>query len=211
MGGRTSPFGRGDNGYENAPASPSKSTSAMQGYSPFNPSEVASNEDTGPGDGADDEAVELLNPMAALSFGAPSGSSASYAPMASASTGRADVDLGDEDEDDLGFGNAGLSRDRTPRPPAGKADEDSSVNKEEEVKEQPKVDKGKDKDASPAPDAAAPKKGWLSGWFAKKEEGTGPVKAKLGEENAMVFDPDLKRWVVKGVSLPPPYIRHCIH
>jgi hypothetical protein len=42
--------------------------------------------------------------------------------------------------------------------------------------------------------------GWLRGWFGKKEgEGSGPVVAKLGEESSMVYDTDLKRWVVKGV------------
>jgi hypothetical protein len=46
-----------------------------------------------------------------------------------------------------------------------------------------------------------PKSGWLRGWFGKKEgEGSGPIVAKLGEESSMVFDPELKRWVVKGVS-----------
>jgi hypothetical protein len=48
-----------------------------------------------------------------------------------------------------------------------------------------------------------PKSGWLRGWFGKKEgEGSGPIVAKLGEESSMVFDPELKRWVVKGVSNP---------
>jgi hypothetical protein len=45
------------------------------------------------------------------------------------------------------------------------------------------------------------KSGWLRGWFGKKEgEGSGPIVAKLGEESSMIFDPELKRWVVKGVS-----------
>jgi hypothetical protein len=45
-----------------------------------------------------------------------------------------------------------------------------------------------------------PKSGWLGRWWGKKEgEGGGPIRAKLGEESSMVFDKDLKRWVVKGV------------
>jgi len=42
----------------------------------------------------------------------------------------------------------------------------------------------------------------LRGWFGKKEgeQTSGPVRAKLGDENAMVYDPDQKRWIVKGVS-----------
>jgi hypothetical protein len=43
--------------------------------------------------------------------------------------------------------------------------------------------------------------GWLRGWFGKKEgEGSGPIRAKLGEESSMIFDPELKRWIVKGVG-----------
>lgn len=47
---------------------------------------------------------------------------------------------------------------------------------------------------------------WLGGWF-KREAGSppavgpGPVKANLGEQTSFVFDPDLKRWVNKKVSL----------
>jgi hypothetical protein len=56
---------------------------------------------------------------------------------------------------------------------------------------------------TPANDLDEPKSGWLRGWFGKKEgEGSGPIVAKLGEESSMVFDPELKRWVVKGVSHP---------
>lgn len=55
--------------------------------------------------------------------------------------------------------------------------------------------------------------GWLGRlWGSKKEEapaaaaaagttGGAPIKAKLGEESAFVYDKDLKRWVNKKVSL----------
>ncbi|KAK5172517.1 vesicle coat component [Saxophila tyrrhenica] len=59
------------------------------------------------------------------------------------------------------------------------------------------------------------KKGWLTGWFGGKKEGTaspGPIKAKLGEENSFYYDENLKKWVNKKggaeaaapVSATPP-------
>ncbi|KAI9889075.1 MAG: vesicle coat component [Vezdaea aestivalis] len=49
------------------------------------------------------------------------------------------------------------------------------------------------------------KKGWLSGWFGKKEAGlpNGPIRAKLGEESSFVYDPDLKKWVNKKTGAAP--------
>lgn len=58
---------------------------------------------------AGDDDVELLNPMAGLSLGAATHSQNDYAP-----TSRREEP--EDDEDDLGFGNAALSRNRTPRP-----------------------------------------------------------------------------------------------
>ena len=201
MGGRSSPLSHASSnyGYDHTQGSPSRRTATLQGYSPFQPSTLPTAEEEAPrDDGGDSEVGELLNPMAALSFGAPT-SKASYAPAESVPATQNEVDLGDDDEDDLGFGNAALSRNRTPMPPSGAATETSSDAKPEVTKEPAKADKSKKAEA-PAQDGAAPKKGWLTGWFGKKEEGGGPVRAKLGDENAMVFDPDLKRWVVKGVS-----------
>lgn len=196
--GRSSPLGQPSTGYNYSQGSPSSKTTSLQGYSPFQPSTLTTAEEEPASDnGGDEEVGELLNPMAALSFGAPPAITTSHS-----APHRDQVDL-DDDDDDLGFGNAGLSRNRTPRPPTGPPQEQSGSDaKQDEYApaEEVKQDKGKEKE-SPTKDAGgAPKKGWLSGWFAKKEEGTGPVRAKLGDENAMVFDPDLKRWVVKGVS-----------
>lgn len=152
-----------------------------------------------------DEVGELLNPMAALSFGgqsAPPSSQASYAPKLSQRVQEND------DEDDLGFGNAGLSRNKPPRPTGGDAEPepgDAAGKKGPESK----ADKGGKKDESapstPSKEEAAKAAGggWFKGWFGKKEgeaAGSGPIRAKLGEENAMVFDKELRRWVVKGVS-----------
>ncbi|KAL6705408.1 vesicle coat component [Coniothyrium glycines] len=71
------------------------------------------------------------------------------------------------------------------------------------------ADAQRDKDAS-----AAKKGGWFGGWF-KKDPNTvpGPTRAKLGEENSFVYDPELKKWVSKKggttdtgrpVATPPP-------
>ena len=60
------------------------------------------------------------------------------------------------------------------------------------------------------------KKGWLSGWFGGKKDGTaspGPIKAKLGEENSFYYDENLKKWINKKggteatapvAATPPP-------
>lgn len=61
------------------------------------------------GETGDDEIGELLNPMAAMTFGRPTNSGPSdYQPPKQ--------DKIEEDDDDLGFGNSSLSRGRTPRP-----------------------------------------------------------------------------------------------
>ncbi|KAF2462284.1 Sec23-binding domain of Sec16-domain-containing protein [Lineolata rhizophorae] len=53
---------------------------------------------------------------------------------------------------------------------------------------------------------AQEKKGWLSGWFKRGgsadgaglgQQQSGPIRAKLGEENSFVYDPELKKWVNK--------------
>ena len=50
------------------------------------------------------------------------------------------------------------------------------------------------------------KKGWFGGWFGRKDpnEQSGPIKAKLGEENAFVYDAELKRWVNKKAGAAAP-------
>jgi hypothetical protein len=44
-------------------------------------------------------------------------------------------------------------------------------------------------------------KSWLGGWFKREASpvpnGPGPIKAKLGDPSSMVFDAELKKWVVK--------------
>ncbi|KAL9090929.1 MAG: hypothetical protein Q9165_005137 [Trypethelium subeluteriae] len=67
------------------------------------------------------------------------------------------------------------------------------------------VRKAAEADAARDAEAKA-KKGWFTGWFNKKDQNTppGPVRAKLGDENSFVYDPELKRWVDKKGGAPPP-------
>lgn len=49
-------------------------------------------------------------------------------------------------------------------------------------------------------------KGWFGGWFGGKKKDDGEKKytrANLGEEQSMVYDPEQKRWVVKGAKAEP--------
>lgn len=77
--------------------------------------------------------------------------------------------------------------------------------------------KAAEADAKRDQEAAANKKGWFGGWFKKDpnlaQQGPGPIKAKLGEENSFVYDPELKKWVnkkagatdtSKPAATPPP-------
>ncbi|KAL7421721.1 hypothetical protein Q5752_003492 [Cryptotrichosporon argae] len=112
--------------------------------------------------------------------------------------------FGDDDDDDLGFGNSSLSRGKTPAPPTGGAEPAKPAEKKAEPAKA---------DATTSPKLEQKPSGWLRGWWGKKEgEGSGPIRAKLGEESSMVYDPELKRWVVKGAkgektvpaATPPP-------
>ncbi|KAF1997194.1 hypothetical protein P154DRAFT_525006 [Amniculicola lignicola CBS 123094] len=74
-------------------------------------------------------------------------------------------------------------------------------------------------EADAARDKASDKKaggsGWFGGWFKKDPNAptSGPIKAKLGEENSFYYDPELKKWVnkkagateaTKPMATPPP-------
>jgi hypothetical protein len=73
--------------------------------------------------------------------------------------------------------------------------------------------KAAEEDAQRDKDGGGQKKGWF-GWFKKDPNAPpGPIKAKLGEENSMYYDEDLKRWVSKKggaaeatrpMATPPP-------
>jgi hypothetical protein len=155
-------------------------------------------------DNGDEGEGEFINPLAAPMFGVTQ--SHDYKPASSGARANLTVGGDDDDEDDLGFGNAALSRDRTPKPPAsedtGEADSHGAT-PSKAAAEATKAKAEASASASSGKGGLEPQKSssWLKGWWGKKEgEGSGPIRAKLGEESSMVYDKELKRWVVKGVS-----------
>ena len=152
----------------------------------------------------DEVAGEFINPMAALSLGPSTASNDtdSYKPSSR------HLAVNGDDDDDLGFGNSSLSRSRTPQQPgeAGKPDSKAPAPPAATSTAGPAQSTQQADNASPAKSES---KGWLRGWFSKGEGSGGPIKAKLGEESSMVYDNDLKRWVVKGAKgevTPPPQL-----
>lgn len=97
---------------------------------------------------------------------------------------------GDEDEDtEMEKRAAALKKQQA-------ADADRAA--DEAFRKAAEADAARDKSGG----AGGQKKGWLGGWFGggKKDPGmpqTGPIKAKLGEENSFYFDKDLGKWVNK--------------
>jgi hypothetical protein len=115
--------------------------------------------------------------------------------------------MDDDDDDDLATRAAALKIDSKP----SKSEADRLA--DEAFRKAAEEDAKRDKEA-----AAGPKKGWFGGWFkkdpnAQQQQGPGPIKAKLGEENSFVYDPDLKKWInkkagatdsSKPAATPPP-------
>ncbi|OAL55554.1 hypothetical protein IQ07DRAFT_529195 [Pyrenochaeta sp. DS3sAY3a] len=111
--------------------------------------------------------------------------------------------MDDDDDDDLAQRASALKISG-----GGKSEADKKA--DEAFRKAAEADAQRDKDA-----AAAKKGGWFGGWFKKDPNAApGPIRAKLGEENSFVYDPDLKKWVNKKggassdagkpVGTPPP-------
>ena len=97
--------------------------------------------------------------------------------------------MDDDDDDDLMGRAANLK-------PSGKSDADKKA--DEAFRKAAEADAQREKDA-----AAGKKAGWFGGWFKKDAAaGPGPIKAKLGDENSFVYDPELKKWVNKKAGAP---------
>ena len=105
--------------------------------------------------------------------------------------------FGDDDEDELEKKAAALKKAQADR------EADDAFRKAAEA------------DAAREKADAGQKKGWLGGWFGKKDPNAtpGPIKAKLGEENSFYYDENLKKWVNKKggpeaaapmAATPPP-------
>ena len=120
--------------------------------------------------------------------------------------------MDDDDDDDLAARASALKISSSES--GGKSDADRAT--EDAFRKAAEEDAKRDKDA------AANKKGWFGGWFKKDpnlaQQGPGPIKAKLGEENSFVYDPELKKWVnkkagavdtSKPAATPPPSGGRC--
>ncbi|KAI9759234.1 MAG: vesicle coat component, partial [Candelina submexicana] len=73
-------------------------------------------------------------------------------------------------------------------------------------------------DAKKSSSGSSEKKGWFGGWFSSSKKdpnlnpGSGPIRAKLGEESSFYYDSELKKWVNKKAgaeaaatpAAPPP-------
>ncbi|KAA1138065.1 hypothetical protein PGTUg99_027564 [Puccinia graminis f. sp. tritici] len=167
-----------------------------------------------------DDGSGFIDPMA--SFGGPTFGSPIPSMMPShnnfESSQASKTDFID-DEEDLGFGNsssrkrdrgsnAGIDNDqRTTDSPSNQRNTEKNDGNSAETDSENKTVKN------------APSSSWLGRWFkrdsgAQAPPGSGPVKANLGEDFSLVYDPETKRWVNKkagasqsaspGGSTPPP-------
>ena len=115
--------------------------------------------------------------------------------------------MDDDDDDDLATRASALKISSTKSSSKSEADRATEDAFRKAAEEDAKRDK----------EATANKKGWFGGWFKKDpnipQQGPGPIKAKLGEENSFVYDPELKKWInkkagavdtVKPAATPPP-------
>lgn len=115
--------------------------------------------------------------------------------------------MDDDDDDELAARASAL------KISSGKSDSKSDADRatDEAFRKAAEADAKRDKEAG------GNKKGWFGGWFKKDpnmpQQGPGPIKAKLGEENSFVYDPELKKWINKKAgavdtgrptATPPP-------
>ncbi|KAF3931502.1 hypothetical protein ABW19_dt0205313 [Dactylella cylindrospora] len=101
----------------------------------------------------------------------------------------------DDDGDDFGTSKAAGQG-------ASDSAEEARKKREKEEEENRKMVAAiaeKEKKAAEEAQKAKSGGGWFGGWFGGKKDPNGPVvhKAKLGEDNSFVYDPDLKKWVNK--------------
>lgn len=164
------------------------------GYEPYGSSDTHDQST----DASGEDGGGFISPMAGftpapITPAAPTSQTQSYAPA------KKSEPAWDDDDEDLGFGNSALSRARTPKVSEDQqqsSQQDAYAPKKETPKPAPKEEPKKD-------EKKEGKKGWF-GWFGGKKDGesSGPVRANLGEESKMYYDPELKRWLVKGAEKP---------
>ncbi|KAK5017975.1 vesicle coat component [Cryomyces antarcticus] len=113
-----------------------------------------------------------------------------------------------DDEDELLRRAAAL---KASQPPTSTSKSKADADREADAAFRRAAEADAARDAS-APSSSGEKKGWFGGWFKKdanaslaasaaggRAASSGPVvhRAKLGEENSFVYDPELKKWVNK--------------
>ncbi|KAI9615428.1 hypothetical protein H4Q26_011366 [Puccinia striiformis f. sp. tritici PST-130] len=133
-----------------------------------------------------------------------------------------------EDEEDLGFGNSNSNRKRGA---SANGANDIDHNRQSDSPKTHANNSDKNDGQSLETDSEnksvknAPSSSWLGRWFKRDASGqqvpgSGPVKANLGENFSLVYDPETKRWVNKkaggsqspsstggGGPPPPPPVR----
>ncbi|WAQ88928.1 hypothetical protein PtA15_10A351 [Puccinia triticina] len=166
-----------------------------------------------------DDGSGFIDPMASFGgpvFGSPIPSMVashnSFDPPSGSRT-----QFGDDDEEDLGFGNSS-SRKRDNGIGSGFDDDHRADDSPSNHHKNDKNDsKPAETDSENKSIKNAPSSSWLGRWFKRDSgsqapPGSGPVKANLGEDFSLVYDPETKRWVNKKAGAtqsastggPPP-------
>ncbi|TID19888.1 hypothetical protein E2P81_ATG07185 [Venturia nashicola] len=118
--------------------------------------------------------------------------------------------FGDDDDDDEILRRAAALKDSKP---GSKSKSDADRATDEAFRKAAEADAAK---SGSDLNGGAEKKRWFGSWFKGKDsdaQQSGPIKAKLGEENSFVYDENLKKWVNKKggaaavtptAATPPP-------
>ncbi|KAH9817670.1 Sec23-binding domain of Sec16-domain-containing protein [Melampsora americana] len=162
---------------------------------------------------AADDGSGFIDPMA--SFGIPSFSTSNNGDFTNYRDDSSKAAYNDDDDDDdLGLGNNNRKKEKSGGGNRGDDDEDpasSDKNGAENQKPTGSSLKPDDKSLKPSPSSS-----WIGRWFkrdAAAPTNGGPVKANLGEEVSLVYDPETKRWVSRkpgqastssSPNTPPP-------
>lgn len=170
-----------------------------------------------------DDGSGFIDPMASFggvpSFASPGFPTASHNSYDHSSASRSSYPKEEAEAfEDLGFGNSSSRKRNQDRDESDDhpADDPSSNKTPADDQVDPKSvgttsDSEKNKSVKPAPSTS-----WLGRWFKRDSnispQGSGPVKANLGEDFSLVYDPETKRWINKKAgssqtstsSGPPP-------
>ncbi|MBW0487823.1 hypothetical protein O181_027538 [Austropuccinia psidii MF-1] len=118
----------------------------------------------------------------------------------------------DDDDEDLGFGNSSTKKRDKDTAHGDNSAENEGIEKQSDTSTKTPVSPAVEQDKTVKP---TPSSSWLGRWFRRDaSSGSGPVKANLGQDFSLVYDPETKRWVNKKAGqsqplgndkpLPPP-------